>query len=64
LKPVRPGDSLRTESEILAARRSTSRPTLGVVRSRTLVFNQHDEVVMRSVVNFLAPVRAALGSTE
>jgi acyl dehydratase len=64
LKPVRPGDSLRTESDILAARRSTSRPTVAVVKSRTLVFNQHDELVMRSVVNFLAPVRAALRSTE
>ena len=57
LQPVRPGDLLRTESEILAVRRSSSRPSFGVVRSRTLVFNQRDEVVMRSVVNFLAPVR-------
>jgi hypothetical protein len=28
-----------------------------VVRSRTTVFNQRGEVVMRSVVNFLAPLR-------
>jgi acyl dehydratase len=57
-QPVRPGDSLRTESEILGLRPSNSRPDFGVVRSRTLVFNQRDEIVMRSVVNFLAPVRA------
>src|ERR1700761_5921497 len=55
--PVRPGDTLRTEAEIMGVRHSTSRPTFGVVRSRTLVYNQHDELVMRSVVNFLAPLR-------
>lgn len=55
--PVRPGDSLRTEAEILSVRLSASRPDFGVVRSRTTVFNQRDEVVMRSIVNFLAPLR-------
>jgi acyl dehydratase len=59
LQPVRPGDSLRTEAEVLGVRHSNSRPTFGVVRSRTTVFNQRDEVVMRSIVNFLAPLRAA-----
>lgn len=54
---VRPGDSLRTEAEILNVRHSASRPEFGVVRSRTLVFNQRNELVMRSVVNFLAPLR-------
>lgn len=56
-QPVRPGDSLRTEAEILNVRHSASRPAFGVVRSRTLVFNQRDEIIMRSVVNFLAPLR-------
>lgn len=56
-QPVRPGDFIRTESEILAVRRSTSRPDMGIVRSRTFVFNQRDEIVLRSTVNFLAPVR-------
>jgi acyl dehydratase len=60
---VRPGDSLRTEAEILNIRLSSSRPAYGVVRSRTVVFNQRDEVVMRSVVNFLAPRRSP-GSSE
>jgi acyl dehydratase len=55
--PVRPDDSLRTQSEILEVRRSAARPEYGVVRSRTTVFNQRDEVVMRSVVNWLAPLR-------
>jgi acyl dehydratase len=57
LQPVRPGDSLRTEAELLEVRPSQSRPTFGVIRSRTTVFNQNDEIVMRSVVNFLAPRR-------
>jgi len=56
-QPVRPGDWLHTETEIFSARRSVSRPELGVVKSSTLVFNQRDEVVMRSVVSFIAPVK-------
>jgi acyl dehydratase len=56
-QPVRPGDSLRTEAEILNVRLSATRPEFGVVRSRTMVYNQRGETVMRSVVNFLAPVR-------
>jgi acyl dehydratase len=61
-EPVRPGDSLRTEAEILAVRPSSSRPSYGVVRSRTLVFNQRGEMVMRAVVNFLAPLRESKSS--
>lgn len=67
---VRPGDTLRTEAEIISARFSRSRPNFGVVKSRTTVFNQRNEVVMRTVVNFLAPLRhprqkaAASASTE
>lgn len=57
MQAVRPGDSLRTEAEILNVRHSASRPEFGVVRSRTMVYNQRDELVMRSVVNFLAPLR-------
>ena len=56
-QPVRPGDSLRTEIEVVGVRLSNSRKEFGVVRTRTLAFNQRDEVVMRSTVNFLAPVR-------
>jgi acyl dehydratase len=57
IAPVRPGDSLRTEAEILSVRHSRSRPQYGVVRSRTTVYNQRNELVMRSVVTFLAPLR-------
>ena len=55
--PVRPGDSLRSEIEVVGVRHSNSRKEFGVVRTRSLAFNQRNEVVMRSTVNFLAPVR-------
>ncbi len=58
-QPVRPGDLLHTETEILSARRSTHRPEISVVKSSTVVLNQRNEVVMRSVVSFIAPVRSA-----
>ena len=56
-EPVRPGDTLRTEIEVLGVRHSMSRPEYGIVRTRTLAYNQRDQIVMRSTVNFLAPVR-------
>src|SRR5580704_13225265 len=55
--PVHPDDKLRTESEILEVRRSVSRPGYGVIRSRTTVLNQDSEIVMKSIVNWLAPVK-------
>jgi len=64
MQPVRPGDSLRTEAEILNVRHSNSRPQYGIVRSRTVVFNQRDEIVMRSIVNFLAPLRETVSSKQ
>jgi len=59
-EPVRPDDTLRTESEVLGLRRSASRPQYGIVTTRTITYNQRNQVVMRSTVNFLAPVRMAL----
>jgi acyl dehydratase len=55
--PVRPGDSIRSEIEVVGVRQSNSRKEYGVVRTRSLAFNQRNEVVMRSTVNFLAPLR-------
>ncbi|MCH7929741.1 MAG: MaoC family dehydratase [Proteobacteria bacterium] len=46
LKPVRPGDTLRTVVEIVDARPSASKPDRGVCRFRYDVFNQNDEQVM------------------
>ncbi|HWB33544.1 MAG TPA: MaoC family dehydratase [Acidobacteriaceae bacterium] len=56
-EPVRPGDTIRTEIEVIGVRQSQSRPDFGVVRTRTLAYNQANKVVLRSTVNFLAPLR-------
>jgi acyl dehydratase len=45
LKPVRPGDELRVESEILELRQSRSRPDQGLLKARVTTFNQHGETV-------------------
>ncbi len=44
-KPVRPGDTLRVECEILDITPSRSRPDRGMVRVRCLTLNQNDETV-------------------
>ena len=52
--PVRPGDVLRGRFIVLECRASKSRPDMGVVRSRTEMFNQREELVMTLVgVHFL-----------
>jgi acyl dehydratase len=58
--PVRPNDTIRTEIEVVGVRHSASRKDYGVVRTRTLAYNQNEEVVLRSTVNFLAPLRRPL----
>ena len=55
--PVRPGDELRIESEILDVRPSKSRPDRGVVKMRTRTFNQHGQVVQEIVNIALVPRR-------
>ena len=46
LKPVRPGDTLRTVIEVLESRPSKSKPDRGVCRLKWDVLNQHDETVL------------------
>jgi len=46
VRPVYPDDTLTCESRILSKRRSTSRPDMGIVKTRITAFNQHGEVVM------------------
>ncbi len=54
LRPVRPGDVLHARLTVLECTPSKSRPNMGIVRSRSEVFNQQDEVVMTVVgVNFV-----------
>jgi acyl dehydratase len=56
-EPVRPGDTLRTEIEVIGVRQSNSRREYGLIRTRTEAINQREQVVLRSTVNFLAPLR-------
>jgi acyl dehydratase len=58
-EPVRPGDALRIESEVVGLRPSKKRPQLGLVTIANNTFNQRDQVVMKSTVKFLAPMRNA-----
>jgi acyl dehydratase len=43
--PVRPGDVLRLETEILDVRSSRSKPDRGIIRIRNVTTNQRGEVV-------------------
>ena len=52
---VRPGDELRVETEILAARRSKSRPGYGIIRIHNVTKNQRDEVVQSFMANAMLP---------
>lgn len=56
-EPVRPGDSLHTETEVVGLRRSQKRPELGLVTIYTQTYNQNNAVVMKSTVKFLAPLQ-------
>ena len=44
-QPVRPGDVLKVETEILDVRKSRSKPDRGIIRIRNVTTNQHGEVV-------------------
>lgn len=52
-RPVRPGDELRVESEVLETRASRSRPEQGLIKLRTDTLNQDGEVVQTSVGNLV-----------
>jgi acyl dehydratase len=56
-EPVRPGDTLRTEIEVVGVRLAKSRPDYGIVTTTTKAINQREQIVMRATVNFLAPLR-------
>jgi acyl dehydratase len=56
-RPVRSGDELRVESEILEVRPSKSRPGQGMIKVRTTTLNQNDEEVQVNVGNLVVPRR-------
>lgn len=57
-RPVRPGDTLRVESEVLEVRHSQKRPEQGVVRMQVVTVNQNGEDVLRWTANLLVSRRA------
>ena len=58
-RPVRPGDVLRVESEVLEVRPSKSRPEQGLIKVRTTTLNQNGEAVQVLIGNLIVPSRAA-----
>ena len=57
-RPVRPGDELRVESEVLEKRPSKSRPDQGVVKVRVTTLNQNNEPVQVFIANLIVLRRA------
>ncbi|MGY2050270.1 MaoC family dehydratase [Methylobacterium sp. JK268] len=60
-RPLRPGDTIRLESEVLELRPSRSRPTQGLAKVRTTTLNQDCEPVQVLVANLLVLRRTAEG---
>jgi acyl dehydratase len=56
-RPVRPGDELHIESEVLEVRPSKSRPDQGLVKLRTTTLNQNSEAVQILIANLVVPRR-------
>jgi acyl dehydratase len=52
-RPVRPGDELHLESEVLEVRESKSRPEQGVIKVRATTLNQDEEPVQVFVGNLI-----------
>jgi acyl dehydratase len=55
--PVRPGDILQVETEIVDARPSRSKPSHGIIRLRNTTRNQRNEVVQTMFASALVPKR-------
>lgn len=58
-RPVRPGDELRVDSEVLEVRPSRSRPGQGLIKVRTTTLNQDGEAVQIAVGTLLVRRRPA-----
>lgn len=59
LAPVRPGDTLHTEAEVLEVRPSSSKPDRGILRLRYAGINQRGETVVSFILNHLLLRRSA-----
>ena len=58
-RPVRPGDELHIESEVLEVRASRSRPHQGLIKVRTTTLNQMNEAVQVQIANLIVRRRQA-----
>ncbi len=58
-RPVRHGDELHIECDVLEVRPSKSRPGQGLIKVRTTTLNQDDEAVMVQVANVVVLRRTA-----
>jgi acyl dehydratase len=61
-RPVRPGDELRVESEVLEVRPSQSRPDQGLLKVQTTTLNQHGEAVQVLIATLMVPRRVPQGA--
>lgn len=59
LAPVRPGDTLRSEVEVLEVRPSSSKPDRGIARLQYRALNQRGETVLSFIVAHLLKRRPA-----
>jgi acyl dehydratase len=53
--PVRPGDNITAEYEVVSIVPSKSKPDFGVVRVKTTARNQKDEVVLSMITSIWVP---------
>lgn len=53
LAPVRPGDTLRTETEVLEVKPSSTRQDRGILKMKYVGVNQHGAAVISFAVNHL-----------
>jgi acyl dehydratase len=56
-RPVRPGDVLRIESEVLELRPSRSRPDIGIMKVKLTTYNQANEPVQYATPIMMVPRR-------
>lgn len=57
IKPVRPGDRLSLQLEVVGVRPSESRPDRGIVMIRYVTVNQHGEPVQEMTASAIVPRR-------
>jgi acyl dehydratase len=58
-QPLKPGDELHVESEVLEVKPSRSRPDSGIVKVRNTALNQKGEAVQIFIVSMLVPRKPA-----